>query len=540
MKNSIKVIIIISIFVLVGLIATAFYFIINDSNNVSTSVSEAISEVNEKNDSTIKDDIDWSNYTKKTINLENNITINQEGVYELNGTGSNISVNVNTKGNVKLILNNITINNSNNAFIIVEEADIVYIELVGNNSITTTVNDDINASIYSSDDLLLLGDGSLSIKSNIDGIASKDDLMIVSGTYIINSEDDGIRSSDSLYIKNGNLTIQSNGDAIKTTNEEKGSIYIEDGKFDIVSNGDGIESISTITIKNGNFNITSGNNNISTDVSTKGIKAVSNILIESATININSLDDSIHSNSAIEINGGEFTISSKDDALHADNTIIIKDGNIDIIKSYEGIEANYIIIDSGNIKVTSSDDGINVSGGANQTGNVRMDEFSDNGGYLKINSGNIYVNSSGDGLDSNGSIYVNGGYITVDGPTNSGNGSLDYNGEFIINDGTLIAVGSSGMAQSVSSNSTQNTVQINLNSISNGSIEFADIKYEPSKSYQNIIISSPNLELNKEYKLLINKNVYETYTLSQSISSFGSSNNSGPGGMNNRQTNIRR
>ena len=540
MKNSVKVVIIVGIFVLFGLIATAFYFIINDSNNVDTSVSEAISEVNEENDSTIKDDIDWSNYTKKTINLENNITINQEGVYELNGTASNISVNVNTKGNVKLILNNVSINNSNNAFIIVEEADVVYIELVGNNSITTTVNNDINASIYSSDDLLLLGDGSLSIKSNIDGIASKDDLMIVSGKYIINCEDDGIRSSDSLYIKNGSFSIQSNGDAIKTTNEEKGSIYIEDGKFDINSNNDGIDSISTITIKNGNFNITSGSNNENSEESKKGIKAVSNILVESATININSEDDSIHSNSAIEINGGKITISSNDDALHADNTIIIKDGNIDIIKSYESIEANYIIIDSGNINVNSSDDGINVSGGANQTGNVRMDEFSDNGGYLKITGGNIYVNSSGDGLDSNGSIYISGGYITVDGPTNSGNGALDYNGEFIINNGTLIAVGSSGMAQSVSSNSTQNTVQINLNNVSTGSIEFADIKYEPSKLYQNIIISSPNLELNKEYKLLIDKNLYETYTLSQSISSFGSSNNSGPGGMNNRQTNIRR
>ena len=533
MNDNIKKIIIVIFIIVLIIIGIAFYYILNDNNNFNSSSSstEAITNVEETNDITIQDDIDFSGYTTEIINLEKSITISKEGVYELTGTLENGSITINTKGNVKLILNNVTINNNSGAAIVIEEADVTYIELVGDNKITANVNDEVDAAIYSSDDLLLLGDGKLNVTSNMDGIASKDDLMIISGTYNINSEDDGIRGKDSLYIKNGTYNITSNGDGLKTTNEEKGSLYIENGTFNINSYLDAVASITTITIKNGTYNIISGKNNNSTSDSTKGIKAVSNILIENGIFNITSIDDAIHSNSAIEIKDGEFNISSNDDGMHADNTINIKGGKINISKSYEGIEANYIIIDSGTINVVSSDDGINVSGGSNQTGNNRVDEFVDNGGYLKINGGTINVNSQGDGLDSNGSIYITNGYVCVDGPTNSGNGSLDYNGEFIISGGTLIAVGSSGMAENVSSNSTQNTIQINLNSSTSGTIEFASISYTPSKSYQNIIISSSSLELNKEYELIINGNLYDTYTLTQTITSSNNSNQMNPNQM---------
>lgn len=471
MNNKKKIIGIVIITILIILLTVSFYLILNDKvlDNTTNDSVDAITIVEEKNDSTLSDDVNWNSYTTKKIELENSINITTEGVYEINGTLSNGSIKVNTKGNVKLILNNVTINNNNGASIEIENADVVYIELIGTNNISSTLSNDIDAAIYSSDDLILLGDGTLNITSNIDGIISKDDLMFISGNYNINTLDDGIRGKDSLTIKNGNFNIESSGNGIKTTNEEKGSIYIENGEFVINSKLDAIQSISTITIKNGKFNIESGIDNDNNDESLKGIKATSNILIENGEFNITSSDDAIHSNSAITIEDGLFNITTNDDGMHANNTINIKNGTININNSYEGIEANYVIIDNGTIKVYAKDDGINISGGANKTGNERLDEFSDNGGYLKINGGYIYVNSSGDGLDSNGSIYMSDGEVYVDGPTNNGNGALDYNGVFELTGGTLIAVGSSGMAQSVSK-STVNTIQIYLESNLTGTI----------------------------------------------------------------------
>ena len=152
----------------------------------------------------------------------------------------------------------------------------------------------------------------------------------------------------------------------------------------------------------------------------------------------------------------------------------------------------------------------------------------DNGGLLTISGGIIYVNATGDGLDSNGSIKMTGGEVHVDGPTNNGNGPLDYNGTFVITGGELIAVGSSGMVQNVSTSSTQNTVLVNLSSSTTGDISLGNITYSPSKSYQSILISSSSLETNKEYTLKAGS-TSQSVTLTSTVT--GSSSQGMGGGM---------
>ena len=61
--------------------------------------------------------------------------------------------------------------------------------------------------------------------------------------------------------------------------------------------------------------------------------------IEDGTFNLNTSDDSIHSNNYIGISNGTYSISSGDDGIHADNEIIIEGGSIDIkSKVGEGTE----------------------------------------------------------------------------------------------------------------------------------------------------------------------------------------------------------
>lgn len=100
----------------------------------------------------------------------------------------------------------------------------------------------------------------------------------------------------------------------------------------------------------GDFN-ESGNSS-GQSYSTKGIKAESEINISGFTINISSTDDGIHANSdsgvletgedgkgTIVINGGSITISSGDDGMHADKQLDVNDGYINVVTSYEGLEA---------------------------------------------------------------------------------------------------------------------------------------------------------------------------------------------------------
>lgn len=511
--------------------------------------------------------IDWSNYQSTDYTLTKSINITNEGIYNLTGTIEDGQITIDTTGNVKLVLNNVTITNSNGPAIFVKNASDVVIELkegsknyLEDSSTYTGYEEDEIGTIFSHDDLTLQGTGELEVVSNLeDAIVSKDDLKIISGTYKITAADDGIRGKDSVYILGGNFEINAASDGIKSTNDtdrDKGFIKIEDGTFTIVAGQDGIQAETQLLIQNGDFSITTGNGSsiestssqwgnwglaktTSDTTSAKGIKANSDLLIQNGNFNLNTSDDSIHSNNYIGIKDGNFTISSGDDGIHADEELIIDNGTINIIKSYEGLEASKITINNGKIDIVSSDDGINVAGGndaSSQNGRPGQNNFSSNtNNILTINGGTISVNASGDGLDANGSIYITGGYTVVYGPSDSGNGALDYDQTFEVTGGTLLAGGSSGMLQSCSSSSKIYNVSIVFTSSysSNDKITIVDsnnkeiASYQSPKSYNSLIIASPDLKKGETYTIKVNETTYKTFTIDNITTTVGSMNNMG-------------
>lgn len=431
-----KIILIAFVVLIIGGIGI-YLFLGNTKDKSNTKTNTTTPEVS------LSDDVDWSSYNTYNIVLSNeSVTIDAEGVYYISGSLTDNQILVNTSGNVKLVLDNVTIKNSKGAAIYVEEAKNTYIELIGENTLEGTVSEDIDAVIYSKDDLFMEGDGTLNLTSNIDGIKSSDDLTIYSGTYNIKSSDEGIQGKDSVTIIAGNFNITSGGDAIKTTNEtEKGIITIKGGTFNITSSKDGITSSSDVYIDGGEFTIKTGNgstqtvktgdfgmNTTNTDTeSMKAIKAVGNIYITSGTFNVNSEDDSIHSNGDIVITDGTFTLSSSDDGVHADGLLEINGGTFTITSS-EGLEATYIKINDGNITINASDDGINA---ANKSTNYSV-KVEINGGDIKVKMGS----GDTDGIDSNGDIYINGGTINI-----TGNSPFDYDGTAKYSGGTMIVNG---------------------------------------------------------------------------------------------------
>ncbi len=515
---------------------------------------------------------DWKNESPNYIKLngasatvegdgvevkDSTITITKAGVYVLSGTltDGQILIDNKDKGVVRLVLNGVDITNGDNPAIYSKKAGktIISIEEGTVNKLTDgkeysleDSEDEPDASLFSKNDLTINGSGKLIVNGNYSkGIKTKDDLKITGGDIEVNSVDNGIVGRDLVAVNSGNITINAGGDGIKSTNDAdttKGFIAIEGGKFNIEAEQDGIQAETYLLIKDGEFNITAGggsenapaktNNDMggpggfggqqggntqqtsessSTDdtTSTKGLKASGEIGIAGGTFNINSADDSVHTNNSIVINGGALSLSAGDDGVHADNTLVINDGKIDISKSYEGLESAVITINGGDINIVASDDGINAAGGDNESAQNNAPGQANENNKLVINGGYIMVDASGDGLDSNGYIYMTNGTVIVSGPTNDGDGALDYDGSFEMTGGLLVAYGSSGMAQATSDSSTQNTISMIYTSKQQAGtivhLEDSDgkdiITIAPNKDYQSIVISSPEIQKDKTYTL---------------------------------------
>lgn len=565
------------IFVIVGIILVVvisvwigfYYKNVLSSSKASSATTDTIDMAINTDDGDEK--IDWSIYQDVDYELTKSITITEGGVYNLTGTIADGCITINTDSEVKLVLNGVHITNSRGPAIYVENANDVVVELVdGSNNYLedgttyTGYDADVIGTIFSHDDITFQGTGTLEVVSNNeDAIVGKDDLKIVSGIYKITSADDGIRGKDSVYIQNGTFTIDSKGDGIKSTNDTdsgKGYILIENGTFQIDAELDGIASQTKLLIQNGTYHINTGggssNSSSSNDYwgywgssssgetdSAKGLKSGDNLVIENGTFTFNTSDDAIHCNNYVGIKSGVLNISSGDDGIHADAELIIDGGKIDISKSYEGLEAAKITINEGTINIVASDDGINIAGGndASATGRPGENHYSSNtSNVLTVHGGTIYVNATGDGIDVNGSAYINGGKIQVDGPTNDGNGALDYDNVFQVDGGTVLAGGSSGMLQGCSSTSSIYNVTIGFSSsyhaddvvaiIDNSGNEI--ISYQSSKSYSSLVVASPSLKKGETYTIQVNGTDYKTFTISSITTTVGSVMGTGMGGGN--------
>ncbi len=365
-------------------------------------------------------------------------TITTLGTYHVSGTLTDGEIIVDAGDNeVTLILAGVNITSLDSAPIYIQSAKKVTIVLedettnILSDSKNHTVNVDSepDAVIFSKDDLIITGNGTLEIYANYaDGVASKDGLVIENGEFKITAVDDGIRGKDYVEILSGSFEVTAGGDAIKSTNDtdtDLGYVFIKDGTFNINSVNDGIQAETKLTIENGTYKITtSGNTNSD---SSKGLKAGTLIEIHDGTFDIDTTDDGIHSNANLIITNGRFGISSNDDAVHADGLLQLDGGSFELT-AHEGLEATYVKINDGSISIYATDDGIN----AGNKSSAYSTTIEINGGTVTIEMGN----GDTDAIDSNGNIYVNGGTIDI-----TAQSAFDYDGEAKYNGGTIIVNG---------------------------------------------------------------------------------------------------
>lgn len=511
------------------------------------------------------------------------VTITAEGTYIFSGTLSEGQIVVDAdNAKVQIVFDNVDITCASSAAVYVKSAEKVFVTLAEGSQNTLRNTDEyvaiddnnIDAVIFAKSDLTLNGTGSLTIVSaEGHGIVSKDDLKITGGTYDITAAGHALSGKDSVRIADGTFILTAEKDGIHAENaddEEKGYIYIADGDFTITSDGDGMDASNIVQIEDGTFDITAGggaansqkthesdmpgggmSQNIerpdgesmprmgekpdgenmpqdtTTDesgTSTKGIKAGGGMYLNGGTYQIDSADDSIHSNANITIADGTYTLATGDDGVHADDALTVNGGTITVTESYEGLEGLTVTINDGTIDITARDDGVNAAGGTDQSGfgtfgdhfkgmdsaDDETEETTDNEMWMELNGGYIHILTGGDGVDSNGDLTINGGEIYIDGPSDNGNSAIDYGdrSSAYVNGGTLVAIGSSGMAEGMSDSSKQEVLMVKLGEqMEAGDVELTDnegnviVSYTALKSYDCVIISTAEVESGATYTL---------------------------------------
>ncbi len=406
------------------------------------------------------------------------VTITQEGVYLLSGslTDGMIIVDVEDSEKVQLVLNGVSIANSTSAAIYVLQADKVFVTTVSGTTNTLSnggeyvaIDDNnIDAVIFSKEDLTLNGEGTLVIEAAAGhGVVSKDDLAITGGTYEITADEHALAGKDSVRIADGSFVLTSGEDAIHSENDEddeKGYVYIAGGTFTINAGDDGIHAGYAVMIAGGTIDI---------QQSYEGIEG-----------------------KCIDVAGGTVSLVSSDDGMNAaggnDSSGFGGRGE----SMFASVEGSYIRISGGILSITADGDGIDSNGDLYMTG-----------GYVTISGPQ---NSGNGSLDYNGSAQITGGtLIAVEASTtmaeNFGSSSTQ---------GSILA--------SVSGTS-EDTVSL---TDSDGNVL---VSWTPGRSFGALIISCSSLAQGETYTLTVGDTETEI-TLTSLIYSLSTGMSGGMGG----------
>ena len=333
------------------------------------------------------------------------------------------------------------------------------------------------------------------------------------------------------------LTVS--GDYVQTDDNNVDAVIF--AKCDLTLNGTG-----SLVVTGGTYTI---------DSQDHCLNGKDSVRIADGTFNLSCDEDGIHAGNDdqqdgyVYIEGGDINISVGDDAIHAEGLLIITGGDIDVSKSYEGVEGYKILVTGGDIDVVSSDDGFNAAGGSSSgsddnkggfgggpgMGGVDMDADSD--AYILITGGTININADGDGIDSNGGIGITGGSVYVLGTSDNGNGVMDYGICAAITGGEVVAVGGSGMAQGFGDESTQCSALVNFDEwVDAGeTITLTDsdgkevLSYKVDKKFNSVVISTSDMKQGDTYTLTVGDQS-SSFTLDDITYSEGSGGMQGPGG----------
>lgn len=511
------------------------------------------------------------------------VKITEGGDYTVTGTLADGMIYVNCDDKVKLRLSGASITNADGPCIYFEQSQKGFITITEGTQNTLTdgteyTDSDAKGAIFSNDDIEIKGSGSLTVTSNYNhAIVSDDKIDIQNGNLTLTAAKDGLHANDDITVSGGTIEIKSADDGLQSED----TVNIDGGTFNITADGKAITGNGNVTVNSGTINILKA---------TEGIESKAELTINDGDINITCSDDGLNTGNQKQNNeqtdtanpDGQNPPQPPQDGTQPDITQLpqmpqngeqiqppqngdnaappqMPQDGTQTQPPQNNIKGNKNMQNKNEMRPPRTNGGNNnMQTPPNQNQNSAQTpqngeqtqpprengEFggkkapnskngTDDGTHLiTINGGNIYINADGDSIDSNGDLVINGGNITIDGTVSNGDGILDSDGEITINGGTLLGIGSSGMFETPSDTSKQNTICVFFDTQKESSVITVKnssgktiAEHTAKKSYSAIIYSNSDIEKGESYSVYIDGTLVQTVKSDNVVTSAGSKQN---------------
>lgn len=463
---------------------------------------------------------------------------------------------------------------------------------IGNGNINVNAKND---GIHANDTLAISG-GNVYVTAEGDGLQAEEILDISDGevnvtTTTSTSNDFGgrVEMKDSLQMTDDEIQSmreQMNNNQFTQTEESDDSEDTSskgikaDWMLDISGGEVTVDSTDHAIHCTSDINITGGTLNLSSE-SKKGISCHGDVTIDDGDITITKSTEGIESKKILTINGGNIDITASDDGFNSGGTGANQDGGFgggtnmqggqqggrgrigrrnsngqggnqmtppDMPSDQNGGQMIPPEMSNGQDgkQMTPPDMSSDQNGGQMTPPNMQQAEGNeqDSEHHIQINDGNIKIVADADGIDSNGSLFINGGTVTVYAQATGAESAFDTDGAFIVNGGTIIGVSGSGMDESPNSYSAQNVILAYTTSqISTGDeVKITDsngktiAEYTAVKGGSKIVYSSDKLKTGEMYTVYASGEEVGSAEIESSITKIGTKSNSGFGGGHRQKT----
>ena len=427
--------------------------------------------------------------------------------------------------------------------------------------ITVMANEEESAGMFTENDLdgawntssatkIRLSDEGSTVSGNGAYVYEGDIHIVYAGKYVLTGE-----------LSDGSIVIEADGDDKIWLMLDGVSLHCEDDAALLVEQADKV----FLTLADGTENTLSSGPSYSEDAVSAGVDGViysrddltingagslrvtaeyqhgivcnDDLVITGGTLNVTAAQDTIHANDSVRICNANLTLSAGDDGITASNDdetsfIYVESGVITIPNCYEGLEAIQITIAGGTIDIDPTDDGINANGNSGNS-------------LITITGGDITITDDNgrdaDGIDSNGDIYISGGRLFVSVSSSGGSCAIDYGsesgGQCVITGGTVLACGSSGMAESFDSSSTQGFLMLNTSASAGTTVTVKDaggnelISEEVPCGFSSVLVSTPDMKIGDTCTLIVGDTETQMTIDNSSSGGFGGFGGFGGGRM---------
>lgn len=417
--------------------------------------------------------------------------------------------------------------------------------------ITAMADEDASGGMFTENDLdgswntsnatkILLSDEGSTVNGNGAYVYNGDIHIVYAGKYVLTGE-----------LSNGSVIIEADGDdkiwlmldgvsircedsaAIRVEQADKVFLTLADGTENTLSSGstyseDAVSSgVDGVIYSRDDLTINGAGSLSVTAEYQHGIVCNDDLVITGGTLDVTAAQDAIHANDSVRLCNADLTLSAGDDGITASNDegtsfIYVESGTITIPNCYEGLEAVEITIAGGTIDIDPTDDGINANGNSGNS-------------LITITGGDITVTDDNgrdaDGIDSNGDIYISGGRLFVSVSDNGGSCAIDYGsesgGKCVITGGTVLACGSSGMAEGFDSSSTQGFLMLATSAPAGTTLTVKDaggselISEEIPCSFSSVLVSTPDMKIGDTCTLIVGDTETEMTIDNASSGGFG-------------------